>query len=433
MKRTGMLVVLSILFLWLVSPAKAGTSTDEPEPLRIGKDNWKQVEGLVPDQMQVWLEQGCIQLDVRKIDFSPWEYFPSYTKESWEKNAGMFELDEKNQVVAKGTGELARAVVGLPFPKIAPDDTRAATKLMYNKQYLPYQLEAMIFTTNVSWIGGRGLERDVEAGYLDSYLTGWPGADKYDNPRGVERDSILRVRKPYDLAGTAVMLWRYFSSKADMNFSYVPAIRRIRRTSPANRSDGFLGSDFCVDDIVGYDGKVPAFEWKLLEKREALIAMVSAQPLQVLPYGEKGWMISKDVKPLRYGYHEKESGLALWWPLDVIFVKRPILVVEGKARDPYYNYGTQHIWLDAETFVPAYKIVFDRSGEFWKIVMLDLVLFESGDGKKRFLGISDHVVVDVKREHATYLKLLDPSTEGVYFARINLNEYTLAGFQKYCK
>ncbi len=36
--------------------------------------------------------------------------------------------------------------------------------------------------------------------------------------------------------------------------------------SAANRSDAFIGSDEC-DDVNGYDGKVPAFDWKLIRVR----------------------------------------------------------------------------------------------------------------------------------------------------------------------
>jgi hypothetical protein len=43
--------------------------------------------------------------------------------------------------------------------------------------------------------------------------------------------------------------------KRDSSWSYVPALRRVRAVSPANRSDGFLGSDVSQDDGRFFDGK----------------------------------------------------------------------------------------------------------------------------------------------------------------------------------
>ena len=45
---------------------------------------------------------------------------------------------------------------------------------------------------------------------------------------------------------------------------------RVRAVSPANRSDGFLGSDMSQDDGPFFDGKPEDFEWKLVGKRDGL-------------------------------------------------------------------------------------------------------------------------------------------------------------------
>ena len=70
--------------------------------------------------------------------------------------------------------------------------------------------------------------------------------------------------------------------------AYIPAIRRARRMSPANRSDAFVGSDLCVDDAWGYAGKVNNFEWKVLRKEQQLVPFFDTdpQPLQGNDEGE---------------------------------------------------------------------------------------------------------------------------------------------------
>ena len=108
---------------------------------------------------------------------------------------------------------------------------------------------------------------------------GYRGSNTFTATAADDKKYIITVKKPYDLAGTSVMLCRYLSAKQDVNFSYIPAIRRVRRMTPANRSDGFLGSGFTQDDMAGYDGKTPAFEWKLVGEREVL----AGSPAQLFP------------------------------------------------------------------------------------------------------------------------------------------------------
>ena len=79
------------------------------------------------------------------------------------------------------------------------------------------------------------------------------------------------------MKGTNILLWRYRDERMDSTFAYVPAIRRVRRMSPANRSDAFLGSDFCVDDAWGYGGKINAFTWKVIKKTDQLLPCLPGQ------------------------------------------------------------------------------------------------------------------------------------------------------------
>ena len=106
---------------------------------------------------------------------------------------------------------------------------------------------------------------------------------------------------------------------------------------------------------------------------------------------------------------------------------------EAKAKDPYYNYGIQYIWVTADTWGPAYKMVHDRSGKFWKFMSVTTSGFQSNDGSVKFLAWLDHMVVDSRRDHATTISQLHPDTLLTYNAVLDLNDFSLAGFQKYCK
>jgi len=423
-----------VMLLGLLVTLRTGLPADEAKPEIIDQSNWKKIEGLVPEPVLDGIRKGEMIITVQEPDYNTAEFFPPYALDSLKENKGRYRLDENNMIVEAGTGNLAKNIVGFPFPDVDGNDPKAAVKIIYNKQYATYLLGFKRFTTITTWVGlETGFERDVEVFFHDAYLTGFPGAKAYENERNIERYSIISVQKPYDLAGTAIMLWRYLSDQADVNFSYVPAIRRVRRMTPANRSDGFVGSDFSVDDILAYDGKIPQFTWKLVGKQDALVPYVAPAPLkaEVSPKGE--WTMAKDHPSIRYGYQDKNWTGAPWCPLNTIYSKRPVYILEAKSKDPYYNYGTQYVWVAADTWGPAYKLVHDRSGAFWKWLSVTTSGFQSEDGKVKFLAWLDHLVVDPRRNHASIISQLHPNTTLVYNAVLDLNDFTLAGFQKYCK
>ena len=424
----------SLMILILLACLTPNLSADETTPKIIDKTNWEKAEGLVPDCLLEWVKKGEMILPLGELNYDTAEYFTPHTLESFTANIGKYDLNEEDIIVEAETGEMAKMIIGFPFPKIDPDDPKAAIKIMYNKQYVTYVIGFKKFSTFVWWIGrNTGFEREISVIFHDAYLTGFPGAREYKNPKDVERYALISVKAPYDLAGTAQLMWRYLSAKPDMNFAYVPAIRRVRRMSPANRSDGFVGSDFAVDDILAYDGKIPLFEWELIEKKEALVPFAGAEPIgaEVNQWGV--WETGRDRPTMRYGFQDKEWQGAPWAPLNPIYVKRPVWVIKAKSKDPYYNYGTQYIWVFADSWGPAYKMVHDRSEKFWKFLSATTAGYETDDKKVKFLSWMDHLIVDTRREHATVISQLHPDTNLVFNAVLDLNDFSLAGFQKFCK
>jgi len=425
---------ITVLLIGHLLGLNADLAADEPKLEIIDKTNWEKAEGLVPDCLLEWVKKGEMTLPVGEINYDTAEYFPSYAIKSFTANIGKYELNEADIVVDAATGKMAKSIIGFPFPKIDPDDPKAAIKIMYNKQYVPYVLGFKKFSTFIWWIGrSSGFEREIEVLFQDAYFTGFPGAREYKNPKDAERYALVSVRAPYDLAGTAQLMWRYLSAKADMSFAYVPAIRRVRRMSPSNRSDGFVGSDFAVDDVLAYDGKIPHFDWELVEKKDALVPFASPEPARVDVTEEGEWDTSGNSLSMRYGFQDQERQGAPWAPLNPIYVKRPVWVVKAKSKDPYYNYGTQYVWVFADSWGPAYKTVYDRSEKFWKFLSATTAGYKSDNGKVKFLSWLDHLIVDSRRDHATIISQLHPDTILLFNAVLNLNDFSLAGFQKYCK
>ncbi|MEW6439931.1 MAG: outer membrane lipoprotein-sorting protein [bacterium] len=402
----------------------------------INQENWQEAEGLVPDQVLAWIRGGRFTLTMGKLEYNFADAVPEYAVEARRVNDGLYDINESRELVEKKTGDLARGVVGHPFPAIDPADPDAATKIMYNGMYsrlIPGNVRTPSMIAH--FLDSSGQERELELYFKVASMTGYPEAKNIPNPSDYEQLNIIRVVRPFDLAGSAVMMLRYFGKKPDSNFAYVPAIRRVRRMSPANRSDALFGSDYSQDDsgYTNYDGKIPAFEFKLLRTAEILGAFMGPNPYPQTKNADGEWCAETAAPVVRWGYNEKEYTGLPWTPLNVIFVKRPVYVVECSSTDKWYNYGKQIVWVDREVFVGYYKQTLNRAGEQWKVAFNVWGMGESTDKKYRSSLWPSGVMVDERAQHATVFEFLHEGGPVCQNTKDDLNHYSLGGFQQFCK
>jgi len=429
--RSLALCFLTVGFFFFTT---AGLGADVLPGDVIDKTNWQKAEGLLPDPVLNWVKQGDFVLNVGEIAFEPSRMHPEYVLNAFEANRGRYDVTPEGGILDKKTGKLADLILGLPFPDLDPSDPKAAEKLMYNHQYMQHIYGNFRFNFQLIWVNRSGFEREVEAYWQSAPLTAYPGAQNISNPEGIEKYAILLVKKPFDVAGTAIMLWRFLSpTKQDNTFGYIPAFRRVRRMSASNRSDTFLGSDECVDDANGYDGKVPDFTWKLLRVQEALVPLLDPKIYPFVQNAQGEWQTTQDMKPVIYGYEKQGWSGAPWAPTNLVWVKRRVFVIEMTPKDPFYNYGAHHIWASPETYATTYKIINDRSGKYWKTLYMINSFCQSADKKMCLIGVAGQNVIDERVGHATITVNCSPKNPWTMFANVDINDFSMAGFQKFCK
>ncbi len=438
MKKTELALVVSIC-LWpllaLVPPVNADVAPGEV----IDTSNWEKIQGMVPDPVLDWYKTGKYTTAVGELNYDYGKCLPQYVYDRLEMNTGKYGVNEKNELVDAKTGELATDIIGMPFPKIDPKDPKAGVKIVYNGKFV------RMFQGNARWPGMMGHyvstsrhERDVVVDMRTANFLGWPGIGEMKNPKGFQEQYVLKVTSPYDLAGTAVLTWRYLGMKPDMTFGYVPAIRRVRRMSPANRSDAMFGSDFSADDTgyIGYDGKVPYFEFKLVGEGEALGMFFGKDAVQC-SRDQLGNLISTEPPGLDFkvGYEKEGWQGALWAPAtkDVFFVKRPVWKIECSSKDPFYNYGTQYMWIDKGSYCSIWKEIHDHSGEPWKMWynIWGVAVSEKDGFRIPYFRMVN--VVDERAEHASAFECVYEKSPAYYFVKEDADVYSLGGFQRYCK
>ena len=237
---------------------------------------------------------------------------------------------------------------------------------MWNYFFTMYYAGNAHYRADLLWISRHGLDRSIQ---VDSWVKQYQG----QHPRFREKDgagdlltqSLADVLAPSDVAGIVSLSWRYRDAgKRDSVWAYVPALRRVRQVSPANRSDGFLGSDMTQDDGPYFDGKVEDFKWKLVGEQDLLVLFDRPsfeQParLRRLPGGGWRMMIPGNA---RVGFQLPGWQGAPWCPVQEVLIRRPHWVVEAVPKDPYYLYGKLVFRFDKDVYLGSYSTKYDWKG-----------------------------------------------------------------------
>jgi len=428
-------LVTILLFTFLGQTALADVSPGDV----IDKSNFQKVQGIVPDLILDWIKKGDLVLNIDRLNFNPIEGFLPSVSENLKKNVGKYGVGKRGELIDPKTGRFPSDIIGMPFPEVDEKDPNAGAKIVNNMRFIRQSLGNINFDVQTSWVGASGFERSIVFKYYEFKYTANPGTKNVPNPDGLLRTNVLKIIHPYDLAGTAVMLWSYENpDREDQNFAYVPAIRRVRRTSPASRSDALFGSDQCIDDNGAYEGTTEAMDWKVIGTREALFPFKNKDWLRIRANEDGSFTNFIDIKDqpaLKYGYEVKGWNRAPWVPTNTIWVKRKVYLIEAKPRDPYYNYGRQIFWFDVETFLPVYKEIYDRANNYWKTIILIAAGMATPDGKLKYYDNTvSQVTYDSRRNHATVLRLDPPTGRCIWHAtNVKVDDFTLTGFQKFCK
>jgi len=281
-------------------------------------------------------------------------------------NRGRFDVDEHGTIVDAKTRAPATGIYGLPFA-ISADDATAGVKAVWNAYYSLWRIGSTEDVLSLDWVGKRGLERQAVLRSKTLYYEGArPGLAPAKNPLNVAAQQNAVVTSPADLNGTATLLWRFREAdKHDQSWTYVPALRRVRQISPANRSDGFLGSDLSQDDGSFFDGKPEDFEWTLVGEQDRLVLADPASltgGVQRKPDEGDGFQDEWPVGQQVIGYQDKEWSGRPWAPRAPVLVRRKLWIVSATPRDPYYLFKRIEIALDQETFQGVSSRKFDAQG-----------------------------------------------------------------------
>ncbi|MFO7998599.1 MAG: outer membrane lipoprotein-sorting protein [Bacteroidales bacterium] len=157
---------------------------------------------------------------------------------------------------------------------------------------------------------------------------------------------IMFFLSPADVRNTSFMNWSYMDGRADDQWIYLPALKRVRRISSDSKSDYFMGSDFTYDDL---GDRHPSQDAHTLLREESL------------------------------------EGKACY-------------VVESVPRESGYIYSKTITWVMKDNYLGLKRAFYDDRGRLLKI--LTIKNFEKISG---FWTILETEMHNVQRDHRTVM------------------------------
>lgn len=244
-------------------------------------------------------------------------------------------------------------VAGIPFPLVTDDDPDVAIKMMFNfeSRISIDDVAVRNFSCDTGRIppgSGLEIERHYEIDafrrifytnrfHVDPKPT-WPNADgaRY-------RESLGALQEPFDLKGAGFTYNRYQDpTRPDDSWLYLPQLKRVRRLSSAQRSEGVFGQDVDLDSYAGYAGNPAWSNWKYLGKKTVL-----------------GVMHARNL-PAKF-----QKSPAEFFPDDV-WEPREVYILLAVSRLGGYNFGQRVLYLDRESLLIPYTEIYDLKGALWK-------------------------------------------------------------------
>ncbi|MCB1705887.1 MAG: outer membrane lipoprotein-sorting protein [Halioglobus sp.] len=123
--------------------------------------------------------------------------------------------------------------------------------------------------------------------------------------------SIMVFDRPRDLKGTAILTFTH-KTEADEQWLYLPALKRVKRISSADKSGPFMGSEFAYEDLSSQE--VEKYSYKYL--RDETINGELCFVLERIPTDANSgytrqvtWVDQSEYRQQRVDYYDRKGAL----------------------------------------------------------------------------------------------------------------------------
>jgi len=124
--------------------------------------------------------------------------------------------------------------------------------------------------------------------------------------------TLILFDTPHDVRGTA-MLTHSHRSKSDDQWMYLPAFKRVKRISSANRTGSFMGSEFAYEDLGSPEISKYSYRW---QRDEACGDGLSCYVNERTPIDKRSgysrqlvWMDTEHYRPWKIEFYNRQGAL----------------------------------------------------------------------------------------------------------------------------
>ncbi len=355
------------------------------KPFAITRANVQRYRALLPESVVARVRRGEYVLTVVPLDAV--RFRANYSERFWKASAaneGKYRIDPTTGGLADAaTGQIPQKIFGLPFPKIDAADPQAGAKIVHNYRLRKMQADGSEHVFDLADVTLQGeVLRTVKVLLSHKFYIGTSAPPPDTLPDNTESRQLAAALAPKDLEGVGVLTWRFNDwTTWDHVWAYLPTIRRVRRVRSSTRGELIPGFEVQGDDADCYDNKTTYFDWKLVRMGEVIGPLGTDTPYAYPLRAEPPTRLVMDLPYNNAVYETAGATGAGWWTLRNTFIRRPVWIVEGTPKDPYYEAGKIVLYIDRELYHGYYKISFTKAGELYRTNLCGQAWGRSADGQ----------------------------------------------------
>ncbi len=326
---------------------------------------------LLPREVAQLSERGEFAFEAVKNPREPGKFFiaPGPTKSTLTGKAL-----NGGEIVDPSGGKAMLSPLFEPPQVVGPDDQATAFKILWNSSsltwrhaYISASLTTLMFNSAESAAQPNKLEFLVER--IHPRLLGSEGIGTLEP---IFRERIL-ARKPAAISKLGWLTLRYFGSGEDFVWGSSPVIDQIRQLTGSNRSDQIFTGIFAPDDLFVWSGKVELVEPSGLKLVPLLVPIFEVRGDRVVRDSSVSGCVGRVFSnggAIDLNYEgQRFKGAGSWVPTGTVMALRWVWRIDLTGRDPFSLDARQTVYIDRDTGLPVYRVVWDNSGRLRKLVI----------------------------------------------------------------
>lgn len=355
------------------------------------------------------------------------------TTENWSFSTAWNQASRDNERhFTVGTeGELLKdglpapmAFYGFPFGFQSIDsgsEVERGRKILWNVNSIPSIDPQQLYGFELLWFGKKAIARQASGLYFREHLQGkelkftdqasgelfLPRAD-----RPIEWRELFQILRPAVVFGYTSLTYRYRGDVEDDVWSFSPVLGRSRKILESNRTDSILGGSISLNDLFVVSGRPQQYMAKFVGEKRVLASFPQRESLKLEPevmgegealFTARGYYRNRKGQNASVLWNADSGtfvGLPGWIPATVKLVPRDLLIVELNPKDPFAQHGTEVLFVDKRTFLPFYKVIYDRKGVFTRFLIASWNLILSNDERVRFPALSFVLAIEKSGDSA---------------------------------